>query len=137
MRVLFGIFGSVGLAAAVIAAANAVQPPEVTAASVSFASMHDDDGGGDDGDRINGRRLFLKMNCYGCHGGRGGGGMCPSLRDGDVDEDAIEEGTESGMPAFGDLLTEREIEDLVAYIESMRTPQEPTFTHWWEPVPTR
>jgi cytochrome c551 len=131
MRVLCGIFGLAGLAVAVMAAANAVQPTEVTAASVVVAEMDDD------GDPINGRRLFLKMNCYGCHGGRGGGGMCPSLRDGDADEEVIRDGTESGMPPFGHLLTEQEILDLVAYIESMRTPQEPTFTHWWEPVPTR
>jgi mono/diheme cytochrome c family protein len=131
MRVLFGIFGSVWLAVAVMAGATGIESPGVAAASVGVEGIDDD------GDPINGRRLFLKMNCYGCHGGRGGGGMCPSLRDGDADEDVIREGTDSGMPAFGRLLTEQEISDLVAYIESMRTPEEPTFTHWWEPVPTR
>ncbi|HEV7823005.1 MAG TPA: c-type cytochrome, partial [Burkholderiales bacterium] len=30
-----------------------------------------------------GRRLFIQFNCYGCHGGRAGGGMGPSLRDAD------------------------------------------------------
>src|SRR5207248_9628605 len=28
-----------------------------------------------------GRRLFVQYNCSGCHGGRAGGGMGPSLRD--------------------------------------------------------
>ena len=30
-----------------------------------------------------GRRLFLRFNCAGCHGDHGGGGMGPSLRDSD------------------------------------------------------
>src|SRR5215831_20186382 len=30
-----------------------------------------------------GRRLFLWYNCAGCHGSHAGGGMGPSLRDGD------------------------------------------------------
>jgi cytochrome c551 len=127
MRVLHGFFGAVGLTAAVMAAAVSIQPTGVTTASVHA----------DDDDPINGRRLFLKMNCYGCHGGRCGGGMCPSLRDGDFDENAIRDGTESGMPSFENLLTDEEIDDLAAYIESMRTDREPTFTHWWEPVPSR
>ena len=28
-----------------------------------------------------GRQLFVRFNCSGCHGGRAGGGMGPSLRD--------------------------------------------------------
>jgi mono/diheme cytochrome c family protein len=28
-----------------------------------------------------GRKLFVRFNCSGCHGGRAGGGMGPSLRD--------------------------------------------------------
>jgi cytochrome c551 len=131
MRVLLGIVGLVWLAVAATAAAKAAHPTEVTAASARVAGMDDD------GDPINGRRLFLKMNCYGCHGGRGGGGMCPSLRDRGVDPDVIREGSPKGMPAFGQLLTDQEILDLVAYIKSMRSPDEPTFTHWWELVPTR
>ena len=92
----------------------------------------------DDGNAINGRKVFLKANCYICHGGRGGGGMCPSLReDRPDDDDVIREGTSSGMPAFRGILTEREISDVIAYIQSLRTSREPTFTHWWETVPTQ
>ena len=95
----------------------------------------------DNGDRINGRKLFLKNNCYICHGGRGGGGMCPSLRrdppdEGDV-EDAVLNGTRSGMPSFRTFVTSSDIRDLAAYIQSLRTPNEPTFTHWWEAVPSQ
>jgi mono/diheme cytochrome c family protein len=92
------------------------------------------------GDPIAGRRLFLENNCYICHGGRGGGGMCPSLRDdrpdvGDVTK-ALENGTPSGMPSFAQLLTVPDMEDLAAYIDSLRSNNEPTFTHWWEAVPS-
>jgi cytochrome c oxidase cbb3-type subunit 3 len=95
-----------------------------------------------DGDPVNGRRLFLQENCYGCHGGRGGGGMGPNLRDERPDEDdaakVIRNGTRTGMPPYRGRLTNRDIQDLIAYIERLRRDDEPVFTHWWEiPPPTR
>jgi cytochrome c oxidase cbb3-type subunit 3 len=80
-----------------------------------------------------GRRLFVWYNCSGCHGGRGGGGMAPSLRDpvwkfGSSDAHifaSIAEGRGQGMPAWGTKIPEDQIWKLVAYIKSMRTPQEP------------
>src|SRR5579875_1530339 len=79
-----------------------------------------------------GWRLFNWYNCSGCHGGHGGGGMGPSLRDqvwlyGDRDDqifDSIAEGRSNGMPAWGTRIPEQQIWQLVAYIKSMRTPQE-------------
>lgn len=80
-----------------------------------------------------GRQLFLWYNCYGCHGGHGGGGMGPSLRNpvwiyGSSDAEifaSISEGRAHGMPAWGTKIPEDQIWKLVAYIKSMRTPQEP------------
>ena len=80
-----------------------------------------------------GRRLFNWYNCSGCHGGHAGGGMGPSLRDpvwlyGNRDDqifDSIAEGGSKGMPAWGTKIPEHQIWELVAYIKSMRTPQEP------------
>jgi cytochrome c oxidase cbb3-type subunit 3 len=54
-----------------------------------------------------GRQLFVRFNCSGCHGGRAGGGMGPSLRDVDWiygNNDAqvfssITEGRAHGMPS--------------------------------------
>jgi mono/diheme cytochrome c family protein len=98
----------------------------------------DDD---DDGNPIEGRRIYMRENCYICHGGFAGGAMCPSLREDPPDEsdveDVIEEGTENGMPPFPHLNNERDIENLAAYFQTLRTRREPTFTHWWEPVPTQ
>lgn len=80
-----------------------------------------------------GRRLFVAMNCSGCHGGRAGGGMGPSLRDeewiyGNDDArifDSIAAGRANGMPAWGTRLPSQEIWKLVSYIQSLRTDREP------------
>jgi cytochrome c oxidase cbb3-type subunit III len=80
-----------------------------------------------------GRKLFNWYNCSGCHGGHGGGGMGPSLRDqtwiyGSTDAeifDSIAQGRGKGMPAWGLKIPEDQIWQLVAYIKSMRTPDEP------------
>ena len=80
-----------------------------------------------------GRRLFNWYNCSGCHGGHAGGGMGPSLRDevwiyGNRDDqifDSIAQGRANGMPAWGSKIPEQQIWELVSYIKSMRTAQEP------------
>lgn len=90
-----------------------------------------------------GRRLYLANNCYGCHGGRAGGGdfgfRAPEFRGegaelGDLTE-VLREGGEGGMPAYPNL-TATDINNLYAYFQSLRTPAEPTFNDWWEAVPT-
>jgi cytochrome c oxidase cbb3-type subunit 3 len=80
-----------------------------------------------------GRVLFVQFNCSGCHGGRAGGGMGPSLRDvawlyGDTAPQifsSIHEGRSQGMPAWGTKLPADQIWKLVAYVRSLRTPNEP------------
>jgi len=80
-----------------------------------------------------GRKLFVEYNCSGCHGGHAGGGMGPSLRDpvwiyGSSDAaifDSIARGRGQGMPAWGTKVPQQQIWQLVAYIKSLRTPQEP------------
>ncbi|MEG9437904.1 cytochrome c [Edaphobacter sp. HDX4] len=80
-----------------------------------------------------GRRLFDWYNCSGCHGGHAGGGMGPSLRDrvwlygnrNDQIFDSIAHGRSNGMPAWGTKIPESQIWQLVAYIQTMGTPQEP------------
>lgn len=80
-----------------------------------------------------GRELFVQMNCSGCHGGRAGGGMGPSLRDVDWMYgstpaqifSSIAEGRAHGMPAWGTHLPDDQIWKLVTYIDTLRTPMEP------------
>jgi cytochrome c551 len=118
--------------------ASAVSLGLLLAAGGAALSPPDNDNNG--GSPVEGRRVFLANNCYGCHGGRAGGGMCPNFRDNkpqesDV-ENAIRQGEPTGMPAFPNL-TDQDIKNVAAYFQSLRTPAEPTFTHWWEPVPSQ
>jgi cytochrome c551 len=86
-----------------------------------------------------GRRLFLEYNCYGCHGGRAQGGMGPNIvhaEAGDLRE-VVMEGGDGGMPAYGRMVTAKDLSNLVAYLASIGTPNEPTFNDWWVPVPTK
>lgn len=102
-------------------------------------------GSGREGDSkgsvVEGRRKFLELNCYICHGGRGGGGMGPNIRDNRPNDDriasAIRNGRPTGMPSYQDFVSDQDIADLTAYLRSLRSDEEPVFTHWWERVPTR
>jgi len=80
-----------------------------------------------------GRRWFVRYNCVGCHGGRAGGGMGPSLRDTDwlygstPDRiySSIAQGRGHGMPAWGTRVPAKQLWELTAYVTSLRTPDEP------------
>lgn len=82
-----------------------------------------------------GRGVFLKYNCVGCHGGLGGGAMGPSLRDdewkfGGTDSaivNTLVQGRPAGMPAWKGVMTDQEMKQIVTYVRSMRSPQEPTW----------
>jgi len=89
--------------------------------------------GGDRTAAGGGGQLFVQFNCSGCHGGRAGGGMGPSLRDVDWlygDREAqlfssIAEGRAHGMPSWQPRLTPDQMWKLVTYIKSLRTRNEP------------
>lgn len=74
-----------------------------------------------------GERHFAAFNCSGCHAPLGGGGMGPPLSDdtwiyGSAPSQifmTILHGRPEGMPAFGAMLPERTIWELVAYIETL------------------
>ena len=90
---------------------------------------------GNQQDAVAGRQAFLKYNCVGCHGGLAGGAMGPSLRDdtwkfGGTDEqilNTLHNGRPAGMPAWKGKIPDAELKQIIVYIHSMRTPQEPTF----------
>jgi cytochrome c oxidase cbb3-type subunit 3 len=74
-----------------------------------------------------GRKLFVAMNCAGCHGYDAKGGMGPDLTDtawryGGTPIDiykSIYEGRPQGMPAWGNALPPNSLWQLVAYIQSL------------------
>jgi cytochrome c oxidase cbb3-type subunit III len=82
----------------------------------------------DDADAANrGMGYFANFNCSGCHADNGGGGMGPALsnraftygRDPENIYLSIAQGRPDGMPAWGTLLPETVIWDMVAYIRSI------------------
>lgn len=82
---------------------------------------------GDEEAIAEGRKLYLKYNCYGCHGTQGGGGMGKPISDdqwvagGDDASvfDVVYNGTTGGMPPFKDILTEDETWKVIAFVRSL------------------
>lgn len=74
-----------------------------------------------------GMDAFSQMNCIGCHADNGAGGMGPALSNGKfiyggAPENiylTILQGRPNGMPAWGGMLPDATIWDLVAYIQSI------------------
>jgi cytochrome c oxidase cbb3-type subunit III len=74
-----------------------------------------------------GKKLFVSMNCAGCHGYDAKGGMGPNLTDtywryGGTPErvyETILNGRPQGMPAWGIAMPPQHIWQLVAYIQSL------------------
>jgi cytochrome c oxidase cbb3-type subunit 3 len=74
-----------------------------------------------------GQRLYRWMNCSGCHGATGGGGMGVPLMDAewrygssmaDIVE-TIDRGRPNGMPAFHNRLTGQQMWQLAAYVRTL------------------
>jgi cytochrome c551 len=86
-----------------------------------------------------GRRAYLKYNCYGCHGmGAAGNGAAPNIigkEVGDVREKVLKGG--DGMLSYSAVITPAEITNLAAYLRSIGTKTEPKFNDWWVAVPTK
>jgi cbb3-type cytochrome c oxidase subunit III len=126
------------LCAAILSACGA-EPPEAHAESATATTaVALRPFTGDTAVAQQGRVLFLKNNCYSCHGGLAGGGMGPSLRDttwkyGGTDEaifSSVHDGRPMGMPAWGGTLSADEIKTILVYVRSLRTPAEPTGFFW-------
>lgn len=74
-----------------------------------------------------GRELYIRMNCAGCHAYTGKGNMGPNLTDGEWRYGGlpiqiyrtIHDGRPQGMPAWGTALPPDEIWKLVAYVQSL------------------
>lgn len=112
-------------ASPVHAAAPVANPAAVKAASLSRAGE--------------GRRSYLKYNCYSCHGMGAAGGMGPNIihaEKGDLTE-VIQEGGEGGMPSFKAYLNSTDINNLSAYLNSIGSKSEPKFKDWWIDVPPK
>ena len=82
-----------------------------------------------------GMAYFMAFNCIGCHADNGGGGMGPALSNSFFQyggEPAniyltIAQGRPNGMPAWGGILPDSVIWDLVAYIQQISNEPKPTW----------
>lgn len=85
-----------------------------------------------------GRRAWLSLNCYGCHGNNGGGGMGPNIQHaerGDISEAMNGDDTEGGMRSFAGIAKAADPGNIAAYLATIGTAREPTWLDWWKPVP--
>jgi cytochrome c oxidase cbb3-type subunit 3 len=81
----------------------------------------------DPGSVHRGMQYFVEFNCVGCHAPNAGGGMGPALSEGiflfGTDPAnvylVIAHGAPRGMPAWGGLLSDQLIWDLVSYVKSI------------------
>ena len=75
----------------------------------------------------NGAKLFVAYNCIDCHGADGSGAMGPSLADnrwhfGGAPAEVFEsiyQGRPEGMPAWGSLISEDQVWQLVTYVRAL------------------
>jgi cytochrome c oxidase cbb3-type subunit 3 len=82
---------------------------------------------GDSNAASRGMKYFVGFNCVGCHAPNGGGGMGPSLSNrffkfGSEPAqmyNVIAHGGPQGMPAWGTVLPDSAIWDIIAYIQSI------------------
>lgn len=85
-----------------------------------------------------GRRLWLKMNCYGCHGMHAQGAIARALRQRSLSaffiQNALDNGP-NGMPVYRGRLSPTDVDNLAAYLKSTGKPSEPTFNRWWQANP--
>jgi mono/diheme cytochrome c family protein len=123
---------------AAVAVISLMQAPPVSAGSLSTGAAHVPlPSLGPVGD---GRRLFVELNCYLCHGSYGRGSEGPNLtgaEKGDVSEVLKQGSPERGMPSFKKYATTANISNLTAYFGSLATSKEPTWFDWWEANPTQ
>jgi len=89
------------------------------------AATTTEDSGGDDGetgDAANGEQVFAAAGCGGCHtfeAAGSTGSVGPNLDDASPSYDLVVEQVTNGggaMPAFGDELSDQEIQDVAAFV---------------------
>ena len=122
--------------------------PEGPYAGIAVSSLEEtatNPYGSDSGAVRRGEQLFLAMNCSGCHGQDAKTGIfAPNLTDnywryGGSDADvfnSIYEGRARGMPAWGAVLSQNQIWELVAYIRSLGGMTPPRLPRYAGPVDT-
>ena len=104
-------------------------PPAVAASSDELAGTAKNPFTGDPRAIAEGKEYYKMLNCYGCHGMRGGGGMGPSINDAKwsvgrgTDADMMQQIMEGRgkMPSFKDSIEPEQAWKIIAYVRSLYT----------------
>jgi len=94
---------------------GSAEPPAAT-------TTEDTGGGGETGDAANGEQVLAAAGCGGCHtfeAAGSTGSVGPNLDDASPSYDLVVEQVTNGggaMPAFGDELSDQEIQDVAAFV---------------------
>ena len=131
MRTLLNLIGTCLSLAAVSGDGRAAEPSQPAPQAMLAAQALTPAG--------EGRRAYMKYNCYGCHGTNAAGGIAMNIvgkDSGDVAE-AVLEGKDEGMPSYKGIVSLTEITNLGAYLRSIGKAGEPKFNDWWVSVPTK
>lgn len=105
---------------------------------LTMAALAQAAGAADLGPVGEGRRAWLKLNCYGCHGNNAAGGMGPNIQHaeaGDVGEAMWGDAMEGGMRSFSGYATTKDANNIAAYLATIGGAKEPKWLDWWKPVP--
>lgn len=95
---------------------GSAEPPAAT------TTTEDSGGDGETGDAANGEQVFAAAGCGGCHvfeAAGSTGSVGPNLDDASPSYDLVVEQVTNGggaMPAFGDELSDQEIQDVAAFV---------------------
>lgn len=80
-------------------------------------------------DAAKGKQAFVRVGCWECHGYDGQGGVGPKLAPGPVAAPAFKtfiRTTSGDMPAYtAKVLSDAELEDIYAYLQSIPKPPDP------------
>jgi mono/diheme cytochrome c family protein len=85
-------------------------------------------------DAQQGRKAWMKYNCYGCHGNNAAGGMGPNIQHqggGDVSEAMNGDAKEGGMRSYAGIATATDATNISTYLGTIGTPNEPKWLDWW------
>jgi mono/diheme cytochrome c family protein len=125
-------------AAGFLSSSLAADPPRAATAATAAPAQQADattllDSAGE------GRRRFLGLNCYGCHGMFAAGGAAPSIIGAPrvVVESAVLNGRDAGMRSFRGIVSQGDISKLADYLQSIGSPNEPMFVDWWKKQPPK
>lgn len=85
---------------------------------------------------IEGRKAWLRLNCYGCHGDDGGGARAPSVwrrSAAEVRSAMFGAFGASGMRSYVGVkgVKVTDFDDIAAYLGSIGLPTEPKWHDWW------